>query len=264
MLTTARNRAPSAWRSCSCSALPAWSSSLRSSPARSHCSPTRATWCRTGSRSGSPFSRPGWRGGRPLRSGRSAGGGRRSWQRSRMRFVLVALGLWIVVEALGRIGDAPSVEGDWVLAAGLAGLAVNVMALRVLHGAGSGLNIRAASRHVLADLASSVGVVVAALVILLTGWNVVDRYRGSLDRTARAGELGRDPARVDRDPARGRSRGPRHGRARADDARRFRPSSTFTTSTSGRSHPGFLRSPLTFSSSRGPTVTGSVATSSEC
>ena len=40
--------------------------------------------------------------------------------------VLVALGLWIVVEAVGRIGDAPSVEGGWVLAAGLAGLAVNV------------------------------------------------------------------------------------------------------------------------------------------
>ena len=58
--------------------------------------------------------------------------------------LLVALGLWIVVEAVGRIGDAPSVEGDWVLAAGLAGLAVNVAALRVLHGAGGGLNIRAA------------------------------------------------------------------------------------------------------------------------
>jgi cobalt-zinc-cadmium efflux system protein len=94
--------------------------------------------------------------------------------------LLVALGLWIVVEALGRIGDAPSVEGNWVLAAGLAGLAVNVVALRVLHGAGSGLNIRAASRHVVADLASSVGVVVAALVILLTGWNVVDAIAGLL------------------------------------------------------------------------------------
>ncbi len=94
--------------------------------------------------------------------------------------LLVALGLWIVVEAVGRIGDAPNVEGNWVLAAGLAGLAVNLAALRVLHGAGGGLNIRAASRHVLADLASSVGVVVAALVILLTGWNVADAIAGLL------------------------------------------------------------------------------------
>ena len=91
-----------------------------------------------------------------------------------MRVLLVALGLWIVVEAVGRIGDAPDVAGGWVLAAGLAGLAVNLAAARVLHGAGGGLNIRAAFLHVLADLASSVGVLVAALVILLTGWNVAD------------------------------------------------------------------------------------------
>ena len=94
--------------------------------------------------------------------------------------LLVALGLWIVVEAVGRIGDAPSVEGGWVLAAGLAGLAVNVVAARVLHGAGDGLNVRAAFLHVLADLASSAGVVLAALVILLTGWHAADPIAGLL------------------------------------------------------------------------------------
>ncbi len=93
---------------------------------------------------------------------------------------LVALGLWIVVEAIRRIGDAPGVEGGWVLAAGLVGLAVNVAAARVLHGAGDGLNVRAAFLHVLADLASSAGVVLAALVILLTGWNVADPIAGLL------------------------------------------------------------------------------------
>ena len=94
--------------------------------------------------------------------------------------LLVALGLWIVVEAIGRIDDAPSVEGGWVLAAGLAGLAVNVAAARVLHGSGDGLNVRAAFLHVLADLASSAGVVVAALVILLTGWQAADPIAGLL------------------------------------------------------------------------------------
>jgi cobalt-zinc-cadmium efflux system protein len=94
--------------------------------------------------------------------------------------LLVVLGLWIVVEAIGRIGDAPSVEGGWVLAAGLAGLAVNVASARVLHGAGTGLNVRAAFLHVLADLASSAGVVLAALVILLTGWQAADPVAGLL------------------------------------------------------------------------------------
>ena len=94
--------------------------------------------------------------------------------------LLVALGFWIVIEAIGRIGDAPRVEGGWVLAAGLAGLAVNVVAARVLHGAGDGLNVRAAFLHVLADLASSTGVVVAALLILLTGWHDADPIAGLL------------------------------------------------------------------------------------
>ena len=61
-----------------------------------------------------------------------------------------------------------------MLAAGVAGLIVNVVAARVLHGAGSGLNVRAAMLHVLADLASSAGVVVAGLVVLATGWAYAD------------------------------------------------------------------------------------------
>jgi cobalt-zinc-cadmium efflux system protein len=44
----------------------------------------------------------------------------------------------------------------------------------VLHGAGSGLNVRAAMLHVLADLVSSAGVVVAGLVVLATGWAYAD------------------------------------------------------------------------------------------
>ena len=66
-----------------------------------------------------------------------------------------------------RLDDPPDVEGGWVLATGAAGLVVNVAAARVLHGAGGGLNVRAALLHVLADLASSVGVVVAGALVLV-------------------------------------------------------------------------------------------------
>ena len=106
------------------------------------------------------------------RSGASAGGGPRCSPRSRTRVVLVVLGVWIVWEAAGRLSDPPEVTGGWVLAAGAAGLVVNLAAARVLHGAGSGLNVRAALLHVLADLASSVGVVLAGLVVLATGWRL--------------------------------------------------------------------------------------------
>jgi len=78
--------------------------------------------------------------------------------------VLVVLGGWIVWAAIGRFSDPPGVTGGWVLAAGVAGLFVNLAAARVLHGAGSGLNVRAAMLHVLADLASSAGVVLAGIV----------------------------------------------------------------------------------------------------
>ena len=61
-----------------------------------------------------------------------------------------------------------------MLAAGVAGLLVNLAAARVLHRAGSGLNVRAAMLHVLADIGSSVGVVVAGLIVLATGWAYAD------------------------------------------------------------------------------------------
>ena len=93
---------------------------------------------------------------------------------------LVALGLWIIWAAIGRLSDPPEVTGGWVLAAGAAGLVVNLAAARVLHGAGSGLNVRAAKLHVLADLASSAGVVVAGLVLLATGWPYADPITGLL------------------------------------------------------------------------------------
>ena len=116
-----------------------------------------------------------WLARRPATPERSFG-----WRRAEVlaalanALVLVVLGAWIVWEGVGRISDPPGVTGAWVLAAGLAGLLVNLAAARILHGAGSGLNVRAAMLHVLADLASSVGVVVAGVVVLATGWVYAD------------------------------------------------------------------------------------------
>ena len=120
-----------------------------------------------------------WLAQRPATPERSFG-----WRRAEVlaalanALVLVLLGGWIVWAAIGRFSDPPSVVGGWVLAAGAAGLLVNLAAARVLHGAGSGLNIRAAKLHVLADLASSAGVVVAGLVVVTTGWAYADPIAG--------------------------------------------------------------------------------------
>jgi cobalt-zinc-cadmium efflux system protein len=88
---------------------------------------------------------------------------------------LVALAIWIFVEAARRLGDPPEVLGGWMLVVALAGVAVNVAAGAVLVRARAGsLNVEAALRHVAADLAGSLGVVAAAVLVLAAGWLVAD------------------------------------------------------------------------------------------
>jgi cobalt-zinc-cadmium efflux system protein len=92
---------------------------------------------------------------------------------------LVAVALWIFVEAFDRLDDPPEVLAGWVLAVALIGLGVNALAAWILaSSAGASLNVKAAYRHVLADLAGSVGVIAAALVILTTGWRYADPLVG--------------------------------------------------------------------------------------
>lgn len=88
---------------------------------------------------------------------------------------LVAVSIWIVVEAVGRLADPPDVEGGLVLAIGGAGLAVNLAGIAILwRGRGESLNVRAAFLHVAGDLAGSVGVIASAVVILTTGFREAD------------------------------------------------------------------------------------------
>jgi len=88
---------------------------------------------------------------------------------------LVAISIWIFIEAGMRFGDPPEVEAGLMLAIAVAGMAVNVVAARILQAhAGESLNVSAAMRHVIADLLGSAGVVVAALIILATGWEYAD------------------------------------------------------------------------------------------
>jgi cobalt-zinc-cadmium efflux system protein len=88
---------------------------------------------------------------------------------------LVIVSGWIVWEAVQRFRDPPEILAGWMLAVALAGLAVNAVSAAILmRSERESLNVEAALRHVLADLLGSVGVIVAAVVILLTGWTVVD------------------------------------------------------------------------------------------
>ncbi|MGH3004706.1 MAG: cation diffusion facilitator family transporter [Gaiellaceae bacterium] len=88
---------------------------------------------------------------------------------------LVAVSFWIFYEAFRRFQEPPEILGGWMLAVAVVGLFVNVAAGLVMwRSRGGSLNLEAAFRHVLADLLGSVGVITAALVIILTGWLSAD------------------------------------------------------------------------------------------
>jgi cobalt-zinc-cadmium efflux system protein len=94
---------------------------------------------------------------------------------------LVAVAIWVFVEAGLRIADPGEPLGGWMIVVGAVGLAVNVAAAWILARRESeSLNVRAALRHVLADLAGSVGVVAAGVVVLATGWSYADPVAGIL------------------------------------------------------------------------------------
>jgi cobalt-zinc-cadmium efflux system protein len=114
--------------------------------------------------------------------------------------VLFAIAAWVVVEATGRLRAPQPVLAGPMLVIAIAGLAVNLVALAVLRtGDRRNLNIRAAVLHVAGDLLGSVGAIVAAIVILATGWTPIDPIlsvvlsllilRGAWDVTRRAGHV---------------------------------------------------------------------------
>jgi cobalt-zinc-cadmium efflux system protein len=84
--------------------------------------------------------------------------------------LLLALGV-IAWEAIGRFRQPAPVEGGPVIAVALVGIAINAgTALLFLRGRHDDLNIRGAFLHMAADAAVSLGVVVAGVAILATGW----------------------------------------------------------------------------------------------
>lgn len=88
---------------------------------------------------------------------------------------LFVIAAWIFIEAIRRFFAPVPVIGKTMLIVACAGLAANVVAFLVLHGGNrENLNMRGAWLHVLGDMLGSVAAIVAACVILLTGWTPVD------------------------------------------------------------------------------------------
>jgi cobalt-zinc-cadmium efflux system protein len=88
--------------------------------------------------------------------------------------LLVIVG-WILYEAVGRFITPRDILGETMLIVAAAGLVVNIISFAVLHtGDQENLNIRGAALHVAGDLLGSVAAIVAAVVIIYTGWTLID------------------------------------------------------------------------------------------
>ncbi|SDN44302.1 cobalt-zinc-cadmium efflux system protein [Klenkia soli] len=89
--------------------------------------------------------------------------------------LLLGVGGYVVVEAIRRIGDPPEIRSGLMLGVAVLGLVANLVSLLLLReGQGESLNMRGAYLEVLGDALGSVAVIVAAVVILTTGWTGAD------------------------------------------------------------------------------------------
>ena len=90
-------------------------------------------------------------------------------------FLLVAIAVWVLVQAVARWNASVAVHSGLMLAVAVGGAVANVAGLLILRGgAKESLNLKAAYLEVLGDLLGSVAVIVAAVVINLTGYTRVD------------------------------------------------------------------------------------------
>jgi cobalt-zinc-cadmium efflux system protein len=88
---------------------------------------------------------------------------------------LGVVSVWVIVEAVDRWRQPPEVKGGWMLAVAAGGLVVNLIAARLLTAGGvHNENTRAALAHVLSDAAGSVAAMIAAVLVLVWGWQRAD------------------------------------------------------------------------------------------
>jgi cobalt-zinc-cadmium efflux system protein len=92
---------------------------------------------------------------------------------------LVAIAIWVFVEAVRRLDHPPRILGGWMLLVAVVGLVVNLASAGILARVREeGLNVQAALRHVLVDAVGSIAVIGAAICVVATGWRQADPIVG--------------------------------------------------------------------------------------
>src|SRR5579864_9452616 len=87
---------------------------------------------------------------------------------------LIVIALVIIWEAIQRFQHPQPVQPLVMFIAAAIGIAVNLFIGFGLRKEGDNLNVRAATLHVFGDVGASAAVIVAGIIILLTGWTIAD------------------------------------------------------------------------------------------
>lgn len=89
--------------------------------------------------------------------------------------VLIGISLYILYEAYERFANPPEVQSLGMLAIASIGLVINLVGMNILRaGSKESLNMKGAYFEVLSDMLTSIGVIVAGVIMLTTGWYYAD------------------------------------------------------------------------------------------
>lgn len=114
--------------------------------------------------------------------------------------LLLVIGFYVIFETIKRLQQPTEVLTGPMLVVAVLGLLVNIAGWRLLRvGAEESINVKGAYYEVMADLAGSVGVIIAALVMIFTGWPYADALFAGLIGLLilpRAWSLGRNALRI--------------------------------------------------------------------
>lgn len=89
--------------------------------------------------------------------------------------VLIGISLYILYEAYQRFRNPPEVSSKVMLIVACIGLIINIIGMLILRkGSQESLNMKGAYFEVLSDMLTSIGVIIAAIIMLTTGWYYAD------------------------------------------------------------------------------------------
>jgi len=94
--------------------------------------------------------------------------------------VLLLLTIFILYEAVDRFLNPPPIMAGPMLAVAVVGLVVNLISMKLLSaGSSESLNVKGAYFEVMSDMLGSLGVIIAALIVMFTGWRLADPIVGA-------------------------------------------------------------------------------------